>query len=256
MVYRYNPKPKYLSKEYNMEFNDFIEILENTAKKINIGITKEQASSFYKYMNLLLEWNVKMNLTAITEPDEVILKHFIDSVIVQKIIKQNAKVIDIGTGAGFPGIPLAIIRNELDITLMDSLNKRINFLQEVIHVNKLSNVKAIHSRAEELARNNKYREKFDVAISRAVAPLNILVEYMLPYVRVNGYCICMKGPGVQEEIEKATNALKILNGTIEKVEKYKLPESDINRSVIIIKKIGNTPQRYPRKPGMPTKEPL
>lgn len=239
-----------------MNFEVFSNKLKEKGKTINVSISDEQANKFYKYMELLLEWNEKMNLTAITEPNEVILKHFIDSITVEKHINKEAKIIDIGTGAGFPGIPLSIIRNDLNITLMDSLNKRIKFLDEVVKENQLLNVDTVHSRAEELARNKDFRGKFDVATSRAVASLNVLLEYMIPFVKVGGYCICMKGANVEEEINNAKKALNILQCKIENVESFNLPGSDYARNIIIIKKIGETPNKYPRKAGTPTKEPL
>ena len=197
-----------------------------------------------------------MNLTAITEPNDIILKHFIDSITIENSIKNDSKVIDVGTGAGFPGIPLSIIRNDLKITLMDSLNKRINFLDEVIKENCLNNVDTIHSRAEELGRNKDYREQFDVATSRAVASLDVLLEYMLPFVKVGGYCICMKGSNIDEELENSKKALTLLNGKIENIIKFELPESDYGRNIIVVKKTASTPGRYPRKPGTPSKEPI
>lgn len=239
-----------------MDYNQFSDKLISIGKQINVDINEEQANKFYKYMELLLEWNEKMNLTAITEPDEVILKHFIDSITVEKYINKEAKIIDVGTGAGFPGIPLSIIRNDLNITLMDSLNKRIKFLDEVVEKNNLINVDTVHSRAEELARNSDYREKFDVATSRAVASLNVLLEYMVPFIKVGGYCICMKGSNVDEELDNAKKALNVLNCKVEKVERFNLPGSDYGRNIIIIKKIGETSKKYPRKPGTPAKEPL
>jgi len=237
-----------------MEFEIFSKELKNKASQIDIILEEKQIENFYKYMNLLLEWNEKMNLTAITEPREVILKHFIDSLTISNLIKQGQKVIDVGTGAGFPGIPLSIINNE-NITLLDSLNKRIIFLEEVINKLELKNIKAVHARVEEFAKNKKEREMYDIATSRAVAPLNILLEYLLPLVKVGGKCICMKGSNT-EEIEDAKNALNILGGEIEKINKITLPNSDITRNIIIVKKIKETPLKYPRKPGTPSKEPI
>lgn len=237
-----------------MEFEVFSKELKNKAQQINILLEEKQIENFYKYMNLLLEWNEKMNLTAITEPNEVILKHFIDSLTIANLIEKGQKVIDVGTGAGFPGIPLSIVKEE-NITLLDSLNKRIKFLEEVINKLELKNIKAIHSRVEEFAKNKKERESYDIATSRAVAPLNVLLEYLLPLVKLNGICICMKGSN-KEEIEEAQNALKILGGEIEKIEKITLPESDITRNIIIVKKVKETPSKYPRKPGTPSKEPI
>ena len=238
-----------------MEFEIFSEELENVAKQIEIELTKKKIEKFYNYMNLLLEWNEKINLTAIIEPREVILKHFVDSLTIAKYIKDDEKLIDVGTGAGFPGIPLSIVKENTDIVLLDSLNKRINFLEEIKQNLKLKNITTIHGRAEEFGKNKKEREIYDIATSRAVAPLNILLEYLLPLVKVGGKAICMKGSNI-EEIENAKNALEILGGKIEKIEEITLPNSDIKRNIIIVKKIKNTPSKYPRKPGTPSKEPI
>ncbi len=238
-----------------MEFEIFSEELENVAKQIEIELTKKQIEKFYNYMNLLLEWNEKINLTAIIEPREVILKHFVDSLTIAKYIKDDEKLIDVGTGAGFPGIPLSIVKENTDIVLLDSLNKRINFLEEVKENLKLENITTIHGRAEEFGKNRKEREIYDIATSRAVAPLNILLEYLLPLVKVGGKAICMKGSNIKE-IENAKNALEILGGKIEKIEEITLPNSDIKRNIIIVKKVKNTPSKYPRKPGTPSKEPI
>ena len=239
-----------------MELNEFCKEIEEKSSKIDINLDNEICNKLYNYMNLLLEWNEKINLTAITDEKEIILKHFIDSFTINKFINSGDKMLDIGTGAGFPGLPIKIIRAEVDVFLMDSLNKRINFLNEVIESLQLKNIEAFHSRAEEMAKNNKFREKFDVVTSRAVAKLNILLEYMLPYTKVNGKCLCMKGPNIEEEIKEAEKALKILGGEIEKIEKIILPHSNIERKIIIIRKKSATPLKYPRKAGMPTKEPL
>lgn len=238
-----------------MEFEIFLEALEIEAKQIEIELTKEQIEKYYNYMNLLLEWNEKINLTAIINPKEIILKHFVDSLTIAKYIKNDEKLIDVGTGAGFPGIPLSIVKENTDIVLLDSLNKRINFLQEVKENLRLENITIIHGRAEEFGKNKKERETYDIATSRAVAPLNILLEYLLPLVKVGGKAICMKGSNI-EEIENAKNALEILGGQIEKIEEITLPNSDIKRNIIIVKKVKNTPSKYPRKPGTPSKEPI
>ena len=231
---------------------DFVQRL----KEFNIKINDEQIKKFMNYMNLLLEWNEKINLTAITQPEEVKLKHFVDSLTVLKYINDDDKVIDIGTGAGFPGIPLKIMNKNTKITLLDSLNKRINFLNIVIEKLDLSNIQAIHGRAEEIARNKFYREKYDVVVSRAVANLSTLTEYMLPFVKVGGKCICMKGANVNEELERAQNAIKELGGEIKRVDNFYLSDNDNERNIIVIKKIKKTKSKYPRKAGTPSKEPL
>ena len=231
---------------------DFKQKLE----EYNIKINDEQIEKFDLYMKLLLEWNEKINLTAITEKDDIILKHFVDSLTILKYVDESDKIIDIGTGAGFPGIPIKIMNEKANITLLDSLNKRINFLNIVINELKLDNIVAIHGRAEELARNKAHREKYDVAVSRAVANLSTLTEYMLPFVKVGGKCICMKGANVKEEIDKAKNAIKKLGGQIEIVDNFYLSENDNERNIVIIKKIKETEPKYPRKAGIPSKEPL
>lgn len=219
-------------------------------------LTDKKQQQFEDYMKLLLEWNEKINLTAITEEDDVILKHFVDSLTISKHIKEGKRIVDVGTGAGFPGIPVKIAREDIDVTLVDSLNKRILFLQDVIEKLELQKVKTLHYRAEEFGQNKKYRETFDIATSRAVANLSTLVEYLLPLVKVGGICICMKGSEIAEELECSKKAIHILGGEIEKVEEFTLPESDIKRNIVIIKKISSTPNKYPRKAGTPAKEPI
>jgi len=239
-----------------MEIEEFSNKMRESFEKVGIVLNENQINQYYKYMDLLIEWNKKINLTTIIEPNDIILKHFVDSVTILKYIKDNESVVDVGTGAGFPGIPIKIANSTLDITLLDSLNKRINFLNEVIQKNELEKIQTIHSRVEDFGNNKKYREKFDVATSRAVANLSILAEYMLPLVKVGGRCICMKGNEIEEELENSKNAIKLLGGKIIKVEQFKLIDSDIARNIIIIEKVKETPNRYPRKAGMPTKQPL
>lgn len=221
-----------------------------------VELSDEKSKKFNNYMNLVLDWNEKINLTAIKEEDEFVLKHFIDSLTVKDFITDGSSVIDVGTGAGFPGIPLKIYNNSLKITLLDSLNKRVKFLDEVIKYLDLKDIKAVHGRAEDISRMKEHREKYDVSISRAVAQLNVLVEYLLPFVKVGGKCICMKGPNAEEEVKNAKNAIKILGGEVESVNKFVLPGTDMERNIIVIKKIKNTNNKYPRKAGTPTKEPL
>lgn len=219
-------------------------------------LTELQQEQFEKYKDSLLVWNEKINLTAITEEDDIILKHFIDSMTILKHIDENSSIVDVGTGAGFPGIPIKIANPSINVTLVDSLNKRLIFLEEVIKNLNLEKIKTVHSRAEEFGQNEIYREKFDIATSRAVANLSVLVEYLLPLVKVGGKCICMKGSDIQDELQNSKEAIKTLGGQIEKVEEFTLPESDIKRNIIVIKKIKQTPNKYPRKPGVPSKNPL
>lgn len=237
-----------------MEIAEFKEKMLDECENIGIKLNEEQIMQFYKYMNTLVEWNEKMNLTAITEPNEVIKKHFVDCLSILKYIPKQGKVIDVGTGAGFPGIPLKIAESSLDITLLDSLNKRVNFLNEVINIINLEKIKAVHSRAEEYAVGEN-REAYDVAVSRAVAELPTLLEYLMPYVKVGGICICMKGPKATEELEKSRKAIEVLGGRFEKIENINIDEN-MERNIIIIKKVKHTPNKYPRKAGKPSKEPI
>ena len=237
-----------------MDLKEFSIEIKEKLNKINIEIEDIQIEKFYNYMKLLVEWNEKINLTAITEPKEVILKHFVDCITILKYIPKDAKIVDVGTGAGFPGIPLNIMESRPNYKLVDSLNKRINFLNEMIDELELENINTVHSRIEDFAKNNK--ESYDVATSRAVASLNILLEYLLPLVKVGGICICMKGSNIQEEVQNSKKALEVLGGKIESIEEIVLPDSDITRNIIIVRKIKNTPNKYPRKAGMASKDPI
>lgn len=239
-----------------MDFEEFKDELIIQAKKIDVILDEEQIQKFYKYMELLLEWNEKINLTAIVEPRDVILKHFVDSLTICKELQKNKTLADIGTGAGFPGIPVKILRPDLDITLIDSLNKRVNFLTMVIEALKLEKIVALHGRIEDFGKNKKYREKFDYVTSRAVANLSTLSEYMIPLVKIGGKCICMKGSNIDEELKNAEKAVKTLGGKIEKVDTFLLPDTDMGRNIILIKKEKATPNKYPRKAGTPTKDPI
>lgn len=239
-----------------MDIKEFEQIMTENLKQLNIELSDVQIEQFYNYMNILIEWNKVMNLTGITEPKEVIIKHFIDSLTVLNKIDKQSKIIDVGTGAGFPGIPIKIAFPKTEVVLLDSLNKRINFLNEVIEKLQLKNIKTIHGRAEDYGKDKMYREKYDIAIARAVAPLNILLEYLMPFVKVNGKCICMKGSNSEEEIKNSNNAVKILGGKILSKEEFFIPNTDIKRSIIEVRKIKNTSNTYPRKAGTPTKNPL
>lgn len=226
------------------------------SRAINIEMNNEQAEKFYKYMKLLIEWNEKINLTAITEENEIILKHFIDSLTVLKYINQTDRIIDVGTGAGFPGIPIAIMMPNTKITLLDSLNKRINFLNDVIKELELKNIETIHSRSEDCGKDISKRENYDIALARAVANLATLSEYLLPFVKIGGKMICMKGSEVEEELKNADFAIKELGGEITLKDEFYLPDSDIKRNIIVAKKVQYTPKKYPRKAGIPAKEPI
>ncbi len=236
-----------------MEREEFHKFLLLKLEENNIKINNDDVNKFYLYMNNLLEWNQKINLTAIKSEKDIIVKHFIDSIIIDKYVNGN-EVLDIGSGAGFPGIPLKIVNDNLNITLIDSVNKKVNFMNDSINKLKLKNIRAIHVRAEEMAHEKMFREKFDIVVSRAVANMSTLVEYMLPFVKVGGKCLCLKGPNCEEEINLSKNAIKKLGGKIEEVIEYKLEDND--RCLVIIDKIKNTEQIYPRKQGKPLKEPL
>ena len=236
----------------------FKEELTKAATEYGISLNDTQMAQYNRYFELLVEWNEKINLTAITEPKEVAIKHIIDSITAydKKIFQKGTTVIDVGTGAGFPGLPLKIFCPEIKLTLMDSLNKRIKFLQTVVEELGLKDVDCIHARAEEGARNKKYREAFDIAVSRAVARLPILCEYCLPFVKKGGYFIALKGMQYNDEAEEAVKAIKVMGGSHTEIRPVKLPELDDKRAVITITKTMPTPKAYPRKAGTPTKNPI
>ncbi len=234
------------------------QIFENKLNELGITLTDKQKQQFDKFYELLVEWNKVMNLTGITEYEEVNEKHFVDSLSIVKAIDMESveSVIDVGTGAGFPGIPLKIAFPHLKVVLLDSLNKRINFLNEVIAELGLTDIKTIHGRAEDYAKQTEYREKFDLCVSRAVANLSILSEYCLPYVSADGMFIPYKSGEIDEELKNSNKAVKILGGKILNVVKFQLPGTEIGRSFVKVKKIANTNKKYPRKAGLPAKEPL
>lgn len=240
-----------------MDKIEFRKVFREYSNNLNFYISDNQLDKFYQYMNLLLEWNEKINLTAITQYNDVILKHFIDSLTISKNIEKDSYIVDVGTGAGFPGIPLKIIRDDIKVVLVDSLNKRTKFLDEVIDKLHLQNIKTVHARVEEFGRNKEYRENFDIATSRAVANLSTLSEYMIPLVKVGGKSICMKGKDIKQELQEASNAIEILGGEISNIEEFQLANNDdINRNIISILKVKSTPSKYPRKAGTPSKEPI
>lgn len=236
--------------------------LKEEMNKLEIQLNDKQITQFLTYYELLVEWNKFMNLTAITDFKEVVQKHFVDSLSIVKALDQkylqtgNISVIDIGTGAGFPGIPLKIVFSGLNITLLDSLNKRIKFLDNVIEELSLKDIKAIHGRAEDYARRENFREQYDICVSRAVAKLITLSEYSLPFVKIGGYFISYKSENIEEEIDDSKNAIKLLGGSLNEVVKFILPDTDIKRSIVTIKKEKMTNKKYPRKSGIPSKEPL
>lgn len=230
--------------------------LKENAEIIGVTLNDEMLEQFYNYKNLIVEWNEKINLTAITDDLEFIVKHFIDSLTINKYIEKNKTIIDIGTGAGFPGIPLKVLNKDNEIVLFDSLNKRLKVLEDIIEKIGFKNIKTLHGRAEETFKNVEHREKYDIATSRAVASLNVLAELMLPAVKVGGICICMKGNNAETEIKEAKKAIKELGGEIISVDKIILPELNLERNIIAVKKVKQTPKQYPRKPGTPQKSPI
>lgn len=233
-------------------------VLTEKVKELSIVLNDKQIQQFEQYYNILVEWNKVMNLTAITEYEEVVEKHFLDSLTIVYAInmEKNETLIDVGTGAGFPGIPLKIAFPHLKVTLLDSLNKRIKFLNEVIDLLELNDIKAIHGRAEDYAKQVEYREQYDICVSRAVANLATLSEYCLPYVKMDGLFVPYKSGEIDEELKSSEKAVSILGGKVEEVVKFQLPGTDIGRSFVKIHKIKETKKKYPRKAGMPTKEPL
>ena len=224
-------------------------ILEKGFADLSFNIDKEKIEKFEEYSKLLVEWNEKMNLTAVTDPEGIAVKHFLDSIapLNEIDLKENSKVIDVGTGAGFPGIPIKIMREDLNFTFMDSLQKRINFLNEVSKRLSLKDTEFIHARAEEAGKEKKFREKFDYAVSRAVANLKVLCEYCLPFVKVGGVFVAFKQFEVDEEIEEAKSMIGNLGGEISDIKKVNIPQSDIVRKIVLIEKVNETPPQFPRR---------
>lgn len=242
-----------------MNKEEFIETLILKAKENNIIIGSKQAEKMHMYKELLVEWNEKINLTAITEDDEIITKHFIDSLLCIDHLKDTKTLIDVGTGAGFPGIVLGIyFEGNVNITLLDSLNKRISFLDVVIEKLELSNVETIHGRAEEIAHKEEYREKYEIAVARAVAPLNILLEYLSGYIKKGGKCICLKSVSAQDELKNSYKALEVLSLKLEsqEIKTIKQREDILTRQILVFKKEKNLNSKYPRNYGKIKKSPL
>lgn len=234
-----------------------LQFLSGIFKECDIELTTKQMEKFETYAKLLVEWNEKINLTAITEPDEISEKHFLDSVLpfyMWNGVKEGAKIIDVGTGAGFPSCPLKVMKNHIQLTLLDSLNKRINFLSTLSDELNLD-AKCVHGRAEEMGNNTEFREKYDISTARAVANLRDLSEYCMPFVKVGGHFVALKGQSGLEEVKDAENAIKILGGVVEKTIEYNLPNGD-GRVLVVIKKTSHTPAKYPRNKGQMKKKPL
>ena len=237
---------------------EFFDILNEACEDAKIEFNEDKYNKLIKYMRLVQEWNQKVNLTAIVEDDDFIKKHFVDCIKAFKsdAIRNAKTVIDVGTGAGFPGLPIAIMNENCEVLLLDSLNKRINFLNLVVRELGLKNVETVHSRAEDGARNPELREKFDVATSRAVANMAVLSEFCMPYVKVSGHFVALKGPSLDEELENGSNAIKKLGGELHKVIEVTIEGTDLKHNIVEIKKVEKCPKAYPRKAGTITKKPL
>ena len=236
----------------------YFDMLKEACENEGLTFDDKMYNNFIEYKGLIKEWNEKINLTAITEDEEIIKKHFIDSIKVFKFpyVKEAKNIIDIGTGGGFPGIPMKIVKSDCSMVLLDSLNKRINFLNEVIDKLDLNDIKTIHGRAEDFAQTTEYRENFDLAVSRAVANLTVLLELCLPYVKVGGYFVALKGPSIEEEIKDATVALRVLGGSIKEIIEVDIAGSDLKHNLLVVKKIKETSKKYPRKAGTANKSPI
>lgn len=242
-----------------MNLNDFKDTIKVLSNMNDVLFTDDQINKLYKYMQLLIDWNDNINLTAITNEEDIILKHFIDSAVVNKYLANAENLIDVGTGAGFPGLVLKITNPDLNITLLDALNKRVNFLNEVILEDNLYNIVALHGRAEEFGKNIQHREQYDAVVSRAVANMNVLLEYMMPFVKLNGLCICMKSVSANEEVENAKNVISLLGGQLESIDKIYLKDKNdevLERDIVIIRKVTHTDNIYPRNSKKINKKPL
>jgi 16S rRNA (guanine527-N7)-methyltransferase len=235
-----------------------IELLKKSALEFNITLDQKQIENIETFENQMVEINKVMNLTSIKDPEEIVIKHFVDSLSIFKYVNifENAKMVDVGTGAGFPGVPLKIIRNNIDMSFLDGTLKKLNFIKDVMNKLEFSNFSILHMRAEEAGRSSDLRELFDFATARAMAELKILAEYCLPLVKIGGTFIAMKGSEVTSEISEAKNAIKILGGEIQSINKFMLPNSDIGRTIVVIRKKYATPMKYPRCSSKVAKEPI
>lgn len=238
--------------------DEMVDTLKKGAESLDISLDEQAISRFSTFTNELVEWNKVMNLTAIKEPNDIALKHFVDSIAVFKYakIQNGAKIADVGCGAGFPGIPMKIVRNDIKLTCIDSLNKRVKFMEQLLQKLELADCDCVHIRAEEAGAKAEFREKYDFAMARAVAQLRVLAEYCVPLLKVGGAFISMKGADAKEEVNEAKNAVKLLGAEIEQVYEYNLPLTDMGRTIIIIRKTAKTPQKYPRISAKISKNPL
>ena len=238
-----------------MDLKEFEKLFIEECNKNNIETSNIDIEKFYKYMIGIIKWNEQINVTAITDEKEFLVKHFIDSLTISKFVEDGKSLLDIGTGAGFPGIPLKIVNPNMKVTLIDSVNKKLNVIREVSSEIDLDKLEIIHTRAEDLAKDIEYREKFDFVTTRAVSNFSTIAEYMIPFLKIGGKAICMKGPNYEEELKEAENAISILGGKVERPKKV-LINDEIARNIIVISKIKNTPAKYPRGQGKPLKEPI
>ena len=238
-----------------MDIEEFRTIFKQELNKNKLEVKEIYYETFYNYMKEIINWNEKINVTSITDEKMFIVKHFIDSLTISEFVEDKSKLIDIGTGAGFPGIPLKIVRPETKVTLIDSVNKKLNVIRDITEKNNINNLEIIHTRAEDLANNLKYREQYDIATTRAVSRLVTIAEYMLPFIKVGGIAICMKGPNIEEELEESKRAIEVLGGKIEKIVSINI-DGEMERNNIVIKKIKSTPKTYPRSNGKPLKNPI
>lgn len=237
-----------------MKLEEFKNIIIEEGKVYNLEFNDKQIDNLYNYMIGIIDWNDKVNVTAIVDEKMFIVKHFIDSLTINGYIKGKERIIDIGTGGGFPGIPLKILNENSKFTLIDSVNKKLNVIRDITSRMEIKNLEVIHARAEDLANKDEYREKYDVATTRAVSNLSTILEYMLPFVKVGGMAVCMKGPNYINELNEAKKAIEILGGKFEKIETFNIDDSE--RNIIIIKKVKKTPENFPRGQGKPLKEPI
>ena len=237
-----------------MKLEEFKNIIIEEGKIYNLEFNDKQIDNLYNYMIGIIDWNDKVNVTAIVDEKMFIVKHFIDSLTINGYIKGKERIIDIGTGGGFPGIPLKIFNENSKFTLIDSVNKKLNVIRDITSRMEIKNLEVIHARAEDLANKDEYREKYDVATTRAVSNLSTILEYMLPFVKVGGMAVCMKGPNYINELNEAKKAIEILGGKFEKIETFNIDDSE--RNIIIIKKVKKTPEKFPRGQGKPLKEPI
>jgi 16S rRNA (guanine527-N7)-methyltransferase len=235
-----------------------IDLMTKGAADLGVSLSKNEVELYQRYVDILLEWNVRVNLTAITEPGEIVVKHFLDSLaVLQHLPKERGgSLLDIGTGAGFPGIPIKIAWPEINVVLLDSLNKRVSFLRHLITELSLQNIFALHGRAEDIGHDEQYRAKFDLVVSRAVAKLSVLAELCLPFVKEGGLFVAYKGPKAEEELQEAENSLALVGGRVSKLVKVALPGKEDDRIIVLVEKVGETPAKYPRKAGLPEKRPL